>query len=128
MAGLLLGTDLVTLLAHEDEDTQQDAHGWAGRPSAPVWTGTGNLQLAPGRSDPQATGGGGHGPFDPAVTPAGDLFLPSQARPADGMTAVIRGRTWVLSQVRNIPDPTGGVLSCWAAAVTEDTGAVVADA
>jgi hypothetical protein len=47
------------------------------------------------------------------------VFLPPGADPVDGMTAVVRGEAWVLSEVRFINDPTGGgFLSCWSASVT----------
>lgn len=111
---VLLATDPVDLYPAED---QADAHGWALPGTTPGWTGAGNLQLSPGTSDPRATDRGGHGPFDPAAAQAGSLFLPMDADPAEGMTAVIRGRPFALSNVRLVVDPTGGGIDCWVAAV-----------
>jgi hypothetical protein len=112
---LLLATDPVELYPAED---QADAHGWALPGTAPGWTGAGNLQLSAGTSDPRAADPGGRGPFDPAAVEAGSLFLPIDAAPADGMVAVIRGRAFVVSNVRLVVDPTGGGVDCYVAAVT----------
>lgn len=113
---LLLAADTVELYA---KPGAADAHGWAEPGSAPpAWTGAGNLQLAPGTADARSSERGGHGPFDPAATGQGTLFLPPEANPAAGMTALVRGTVWALSQVRKIADPTGGTLDCWAAAAS----------
>jgi hypothetical protein len=101
-----------------------DAHGWRDGPpedARPCWCGPGNLQLGAGPSDPRAADAGGHGPFDPAARMAGALYLPPEARPAEGDVAVARGQPWVLSAVREVHDPAdlAGFLDCWAATVTE---------
>jgi hypothetical protein len=122
ITGLLLAADTVTLFG---PSAGQDERGWAQPGSDPAWTGPGNLQLAPGPSDPRAAGGGGHGPYAPAAVAAGQLFLPPEAgEPRDGWTAQVRGRRWVLSGVRLVIDPADplGGLSCWAADVTEAPG------
>ena len=114
---LLLAVDAVTLYPAGPADVL----GWStGTGTAPVWSGTGNLQLSAGVSDPRASEGGGFGPFAPARVESGVLYLPDDAQPADGMTADVRGARWVLSQVRLVADPTGGPLTCWAATVTRD--------
>jgi len=117
-AGLHLAADEVTL--HPPGDL--DEHGWRNPDDFPVpaWTGTGNLQLAPGVSDPRAAAGGGHGPHGPARDETGTLYLPADAPAADGWTAQVRGRVFVLSQVRLITDPAspGGGIACQAATVT----------
>ena len=114
---VLLAADEVELYPANGPDT----HGWTLPGTAPSWTGTGNLQLGAGLSDPRAADRGGHGPFAPATAPTGVLFLPADAEPAEGMAARIRGQVWVLSQVRLQADPTdlAGYLTCWAATVTE---------
>lgn len=121
LSGLLLGIDEVALYAPGD----LDAHGWREPGDGPAaWTGTGNLQLTPGVSDPRAESGGGHGPHGPARDLTGTLFLPTGAEPAEGMIAEIRDRLFVLSQVRYVADPItpGGGIACWAAtATTVDT-------
>lgn len=114
--GLLLAEDTVTLYPPGD----RDAHGWREPGTGPCWSGTGNLQLAPGPSDPLAGPGGGHGPSGPAAGLDGQLFLPEDAAPAEGMTADIADRLFTLSQVRTVPDPftRAGGIGCWAATVT----------
>lgn len=96
-----------------------DAHGWREQTTdpAPSWVGSGNLQLGPGRSDPRAADSGGRGPSDPARTEDGVLYLPPEAPALDGCGALVRGRMWLLSQVRLVADPTfpEGGLTCWAA-------------
>lgn len=116
---LMLAADVVELFA---ASSTSDEHGWAlPETSELLWTGLGNLQLGPGASDPRASDLGGHGPFDPAASEAGVLFLPADVTPADGMVAVVRDQMWVLSQVRRVIDPSGvdGALTCWQAAVEE---------
>ena len=115
---VLLATDQVAL---HTAPGLADAHGWELPPAdRATWTGTGNLQLSPGPSDPRATEGGGAGPFSPRAANAGNLYLPPEAQPTEGMAAVIRGQVWVLSQVRYIKDPElGGYLDCWAMTATE---------
>ena len=117
---LLLAADAVELYPAG----QADDHGWQEPPESarPCWRGMGSLQLVGGLSDPRAAQGGGHGPHDPARTEQGSLFLPLGSDPADGMTAIVRGQVWTLSQVRLIADPVAGVgggISCWAASVSE---------
>jgi|SRR5215831_7687046 len=117
MTMLLLGLDQVTLYA----PGAADVLGWAQpHPATTVWTGTGNLQLTAGASDPRAETGGGYGPFEPNRAETGTLYLPEDAQPAEGQAADIRGRRWTLSQTRLITDPTGGQLTCWAATATHD--------
>jgi hypothetical protein len=113
---LLLGADEIALYPPA---ASADAHGWAEPGTAPSWTGTGNLQLVPGPSDPLAAGGGGHGPFDPNALPAGQVFLPPDAPLAEGCALFMRGTWYAASQVRLIADPRGpaGGLTCWAASV-----------
>jgi hypothetical protein len=115
---VLLATDQVALYP---PSSVSDEHGWELPPEArPAWSGVGNLQLSPGPSDPRATEGGGAGPFRPRAANAGNLYLPPEAEPQEGMAAVIRGQVWVLSQVRYIKDPElGGYLDCWASTATE---------
>lgn len=93
-----------------------DAHGWREQGTDPTWTGWGNLQLGPGRSDPRAADSGGHGPSDPAAVEDGVLYLPSEAPVVEGCGAMIRGRMFLLANVRLIPDPTypAGGLTCYA--------------
>jgi hypothetical protein len=114
--GLLLAADAVTLYPPGTPDER----GWTGPGTAQAWSGTGNLQLAPGASDPRAAEGGGTGPFGPARLNIGELYLPPDAAPADGMTADVRGSRWVLSLVRLMPDPAGTGLDCFQATVTRD--------
>ena len=113
---LLLAPDAVTLYPAAGADRL----GWAQPGTVAGWSGAGNLQLGSGVSDPRAETGGGYGPHDPAWVSTGTLYLPADAGPADGMGAEIRGRRWVLSQVRQVADPTGGPLGCWAATVSYD--------
>jgi len=122
---LLLAPDTVELYPPSGQD---DAHGWALPGAAPpVWTGAGNLQLAAGTTDARASERGGHGPFNPAATEQGTLYLPPDANPGAGMTALIRGRVYALAQVRLVTDPTGGLLGCWAAAASAVSTWPVAD-
>jgi hypothetical protein len=117
MPGLLLGQDTVSLYP---ADASADDHGWAQPGPDPYWTGTGNLQLAPGPSDPRAAEGGGHGPYDPHAAQAGALYLPPDCPLADGSAAQIRGSWFVVSQARLVADPTsapGDGASCWVATV-----------
>lgn len=114
---LILASDAVELY----EAGPADAYGWADpqpAPARPVWCGVGNLQLAAGRSDPTATRAGGHGPYDPSSGLTGVLYLPPDARPVEGAPARIRGQRWVISQVREIPDPADTGLGCWMATAT----------
>jgi hypothetical protein len=113
---LLLATDAVTLY----DPGEPDAAGWAEPPedAAPRWCGAGNLQLAAGTTDQLAGAGGGHGPHDPARTASGLLFLPIDACPRDGQSAHMRGRMWVLGDVRLVQDPAGAGLDCWLATAT----------
>jgi hypothetical protein len=98
----------------------RDGHGWALPGSVPVWRGRGSLQATPGQSDTQAADGGGHGPHGPARTPGAVLYLPPEAPAGDGMTALIGGKPWALSQCRMVTDPReSGELDCWAATATE---------
>ncbi len=116
--GLLLGVDQVELYPPAAE---HDEHGWALPGTDPYWTGTGNLQLAAGSSDPAASTGGGAGPFQPRAVPGGLLVLPPDCPLAEGSAALIRGQWWAVSQVRMIADPTaepGGGCSTMAATVT----------
>jgi hypothetical protein len=96
-----------------------DAHGWVLPASAVVWEGPANLQLQPGRSDLQMTGGGGRGPHRPAQGLAGILYLPPDAGAADGMWARCRGAAFVLSQVRLMPDPFDGEQTCLVMTATQ---------
>jgi hypothetical protein len=112
---LLLATDIVELFGPTGS---ADAHGWAEPGTDPAWSGAGNLQASAFPSDPRASDGGGHGPFDPAARPVALLFLPVDASPAEGTVAVVRGQTWALSQVRLVVDPTGGGIDCWVATAT----------
>lgn len=98
-----------------------DGHGWALPGGTPSWCGQGSLQGLLGASDATAGDRGGHGPHDPAAVSLANLYLPEDARPADGMTARVRGRWWSLTGVRFIPDPRGsGELSCWVASAASD--------
>jgi hypothetical protein len=115
---VLLAADHVDLYP---PDAAEDSHGWALPDlAAPFWTGLGNLQLAAGRSDPAAGYGGGAGPFDPAQTASGELYLPPDAAAYDGAVAVVAGQGFVLSQVRLVADPLnpGAGASCLAASVS----------
>jgi hypothetical protein len=114
---LILAADQVELY----EPAPSDRYGWQDPPPSPPrprWCGTGNLQLAGGRSDPGAAAGGGHGPYNPARGLVGVLYLPPEACPVEGYAARIRGQAFVLSQVREITDPGETGLGCWMAAVT----------
>jgi hypothetical protein len=117
--GVMLARDQVALYRPDGTD----AHGWRipDADAAPVWCGAGNLQLAAGPSDPRAADAGGHGPFEPAARTTGALYLPPEARPAEGTIAVVRGQAFALSSVREVHDPAdlAGYLDCWAATVTE---------
>jgi hypothetical protein len=114
---LLLAIDTVTLYPAGAADER----GWTQPGTTPAWTGECNLQLGFGLSDPRAESGGGAGMFGPARQEGGELFLPPDAAPVDGMTAEVRGRRWVLSQTRLVPDPTGGgQLDCYTATITRD--------
>jgi hypothetical protein len=116
---VLLAADLVELFTAGDLDD----HGWRepGDDPRPYWRGMGSLQLVSGISDARAADGGGRGPHQPARTEAGNLFLPPEARPVDGMTARVRGQSFAVGQVRLVQDPTnpGGGLTCWASSVSE---------
>jgi len=113
---LLLAADAVTLYPPGSPDER----GWTGPGTAAAWSGTGNLQLGPGGSDPRASEGGGTGVFGPARLEQGELFLPPDADPEDGMSADVRGRRWVLSNARLVPDPVGAGLDCWQVTATRD--------
>jgi hypothetical protein len=114
---LLLAADLVTLYPPGSPDER----GWAGPGTVPVWSGQCNLQLGPGVTDPRAAEGGGAGPFGPARTLSGELYLPPEAKPEDGWTADVgAGFRYVLSDVRLVPDPAGAGLDCWVATATRD--------
>jgi hypothetical protein len=116
---LLLGAETVTLYPGAGQDT----HGWATAGSSPVWTGAGNLQRSPGRSDPRAEAGGGHGPYDPRTGELATLYLPPDAPLSDGLVAEVGGRHFALSQARLTLDPTGsGALDCWVAVATGTDG------
>jgi hypothetical protein len=117
---LLLGVDDVTLWQPTPGD---DTYGSALEDLAFIsaWQGKGNLQLTGGASDLRAAEGGGRGPFAPAQSAAGQLFLPLDAPVTEGITADIRGSTYVLSQTHVVADPLGGDLGCWEATVTEVT-------
>jgi hypothetical protein len=120
-AGLLLGADDVTLFKPD----AADGHGWALPGTAPAWSGKGNLQLDAGRSDPEAAAGGGRGPYAPGASMTGQLFLPPDAEPAEGMAALVNGQPWALSQVRAIADPVeghGSGIACWVATATGTAG------
>ena len=112
---VLLAADAVALYPPSEA---ADAHGWVLPGTAAAWSGLGSLQLVPGSSDPAAGDGGGHGPFDPAAVASGSLYLPLDAAPAEGDVAVIRGDSYVLSQVRLVVDPTGGGIDCFVATVS----------
>jgi hypothetical protein len=117
-AGLLLATDWVELYPPA---AGADAHGWEQPGAEPYWAGTGNLQEQPGFSDPRMNGGGGQGPYAPHQAQTSRLYLPPGAAPVEGSAALLRGRWWVLSQVRLVPDPTApttGGISCWTATAT----------
>ncbi len=116
---LLLAADDVVLYP---PSTDMDEHGWRLPDEATsYWTGVGNLQLGPGLSNPLAASGGGRGPYGPARDDVGNLFLPSDVALLEGSTAVVRGRSYVLSQVRLVADPAEGLegpLTCWTATAT----------
>jgi hypothetical protein len=116
MSPLLLAPDTAALF----RPGVLDPHGWrrAGEGPQPYYDGPANLQLQPGVSDPRAAAGGGHGPHGPARDLTGNLFLPADdAEPLEGSSAVIRGRVFVLSQVRLVADPTDSGLDCYTATV-----------
>lgn len=117
-------TAVALLLAADDvilyPPAGADELGWELPGTDPSWAGIGNLQLAPGISDPRAETGGGYGPHAPARVESGTLYLPADATPADGAGALLRGARWVLSQVREVRDPTGGGLTCWACTAMRD--------
>jgi len=113
---LLLASDPVELYEAGD----LDSHGWreeAGPSARRVWAGMGSLQLLTGESDARAADGGGHGPHDPARTDDGNLFLPADAGPVEGMAARIRGEVYSLAHVRLVTDPLSDDLTCFAATV-----------
>lgn len=117
MSGLVLGTDTVALYP---PDASADSHGWAQPGADPYWTGTGNMQLTPGPSDPQAAQGGGHGPYAPFAALQGQLYLPPDCPLQEGSAALVRGQWFAVSRARQVSDPTappGGGISCWVAAV-----------
>lgn len=96
-----------------------DEHGWRlPDTTTSYWSGVGNLQLQPGISIPTAADGGGRGPFGPARDLLGTLFLPADVPLLEGSTAVIRGRWFVISETRQVTDPTDSGLDCWAAIAT----------
>jgi hypothetical protein len=111
---VLLAPDEVTL----HPPGADDRHGWAEAGDGQLWAGLGNLQLAPGPSDPRAAAGGGHGPYAPAFAASGTLYLPPEAPATDGTWARVRGAAYVLSQVREVADPYDGNLTCLVAAVS----------
>lgn len=112
---LLLAADHVTLYPAG----ATDAHGWALPGATPAWQGEGSLQPGPGRADPAAAQGGGHGPYDPAHGALATLYLPPDAPVADGMTAEVGGQQFALSQARLVTDPLGtSALDCWVATAT----------
>jgi hypothetical protein len=108
---LLLAEDSVTLYPAG----YPDGHGWVMPEGEPIWHGLGNLQPTPGRHDPRAAEGGGHGPFAPEAGEVATLYLPPDAPVADGVWAEVRGVSWYLSQARLMADPfgLGGDLTCW---------------
>lgn len=114
---VLLPTDDLALY----ERGEADAHGWVRPPadSEPFWTGTGSLQLAGGVAAVDAASGGGSGPFAPAHDQTGTLYLPLGTGARDGTQLRARDRVYVLAQVRDIPDPSGGDAGCTVADVTE---------
>ena len=118
---LILAPDRVELY----DPGPRDAYGWQDPPAEPPrarWCGEGNLQLAGGLSNPRGDAGGGYGPHNPARSPSGVLYLPPEACPVEGASARVRGRWWVLSQVRDITDPGGTGLGCYMATVTGTEG------
>ncbi len=119
---LLLAPDAVTLYPPSGE---ADSHGWAEPGAEAAWSGSGNLQLSFGVTDPRAEAGGGRGPFKPAHEPAGLLYLPPEApEPANGTIAEVHGRRYVLSNVHPVSDPIPGAgVACWVASVTIASGA-----
>ena len=113
MTELLLAPDDVALL---DPTDTEDSTGWELPPTGILWQGRGNLQPYPGLVSARAADQGGGGPYDPTFTSLATLYLPPDAPVAEGITADVRGRQYVLSQVRFLRDPQGlGVLDCWAA-------------
>jgi hypothetical protein len=116
---LLLAPDQVALYEPGDPDT----HGWVtaeDQDQAPLWEGPGNLQAQAGRSAGTADAAGGHGPWDPNRSDLATLFLPTDAPVRDGLRAVIRGRSYALSQARLIEDPTDPTagIACWMTTAT----------
>lgn len=116
---MLLAADVVELYPAGEVD----GHGWRlpGEGHPPSWCGLGNLQLITADSDPRAAGGGGRGPHAPHSADLGNLYLPVDAGPVNGMAALVRGQVYLLSQVRQVADPVlgaGAGISCWAATVT----------
>lgn len=114
---VLIATDAVELY----EPGEADATGWREPPGdgPPYWYGAGSLQPNAGITDQAGSERGGHGPHDPAAINTAILFLPLDASPREGHTALIRGGSWVLSQVRLVTDPLGGgALDCWLATAT----------
>jgi hypothetical protein len=122
VTGLLLGTDTVALYPPAGS---ADEHGWALPGPDPYWTGTGNMQLTPGPSDPQAAQGGGHGPYAPAAALQGQLYLPPDCPLQEGSAALVRGAWFTVARARLVTDPTappGEGASCWVAAVGGTAG------
>jgi hypothetical protein len=114
---VLIATDAVELY----EPGAADDTGWREPPEGakPYWSGGGSLQPTAGITDQTGAERGGHGPHAPAAINSAMLFLPLGASPREGHTARIRGRDWVLSQVRLVTDPLGaGALDCWLATAT----------
>ena len=116
---LLLAADNVILYPPAGADEL----GWELPGTDPSWAGIGNLQLAPGISDPRAETGGGYGPHAPARVESGTLYLPADATPADGAcTALLRATRGgaAVSGLREVRDPAGGSLTCWACTAMRD--------
>ena len=114
---LLVAADQVELW----EPGELDDHGWREPPpdgARPRWSGTGNLQLNQGFSEPRGADSGGRGPHEPARVEDGLLFLPLDAEPHDGCSVRVRGEVYNLSQVRKIIDPMRFGLDCWTARTT----------
>lgn len=112
---------MTVLLATDDLELYPagaaDEHGWVDTGAAAIWAGRGSLQIVAADTGPGADDGGGHGPFDPASTPNGLVYLPADAPARDGSALEARGERWVLSQVRYVADPAGLGLDCLVAAV-----------
>jgi hypothetical protein len=125
---LLLAVDQTDL--YPPDLAVQDSHGWVEPgPAPPAWSGLCSLQLVAGVADPRAAEGGGSGPFSPGAVELGTLYLPPEASPVEGTVAVVRGRMFVLGQVRLVLDPTGdGLLDCWVAAASGNEAWQVSDA